>query len=252
MSLSTASLLFGSQPLGTVGTPQTLTVTNTGESALRVRLTRTGGGHADEFIVSTDTCSDEVVPGGGVCTVRVRFSPTALGARSSALQIVSNAPGSPHGVTLSGTGTDGPTGPQGPPGAQGSTGAQGPPGAQGSPGLQGLIGPRGPNGAPGAPGPQGPQGPPGRDARVTCRVTGKKKPKVRCIVSLTKKASKQVTQALLIRRGALYASGRPKHRSRQIRLRHHRRLRAGRYTLIPLKTQPSGNTTATPSTVHIR
>src|SRR6185436_3816448 len=37
-------------------------------------------------------------------TIKVRFTPTALGPRSAALSIGSDAAGSPHGVTLTGNG----------------------------------------------------------------------------------------------------------------------------------------------------
>jgi hypothetical protein len=38
------------------------------------------------------------------CTINVMFSPLGMGARSGELQVFSNAGGSPHKVTLSGTG----------------------------------------------------------------------------------------------------------------------------------------------------
>ena len=44
--------------------------------------------------------------------------------------------------------------------------------------------------APGQPGAAGPPGPAGRDAKVTCKVKGKKKPKVKCKVKLVSSAKR--------------------------------------------------------------
>jgi len=71
-------------------------------------------------------------------------------------------------------------------------------------------------------------------------------------VRFVRAAGARSTQALVTRRGALYASGSSRARSTQIRLRAHRRLRPGSYTLTLLTTDRSGATTATRSTVRLR
>jgi hypothetical protein len=81
----------------------------------------------------------------------------------------------------------GPAGPQGPPGPAGQDGAAGPAGPAGP---TGPVGPTGDTGAAGAPGARGPAGPRGK---VTCKVTGRKKPKVTCKVrsGATRKAHRR-------------------------------------------------------------
>ena len=111
------SLAFGTQAQGTLGAARTVTVTSAGERPLRVRSIRSGG---DDFVVTTDSCTGEVVPAGRTCTFAVRFAPAAAGARTATLRIASDALGSPElELPLSGTGGDLPAGPAGAPGATG-------------------------------------------------------------------------------------------------------------------------------------
>jgi hypothetical protein len=227
---SDLDLSFGSQPLGTVGPARTLTITNTGDLPLTIASARVVGAVPEDFLVVNDSCTDASLQANETCELRVRFAPTAVSAtpRAATLRIMSNAPASPTDVALTGTGTSAPIGP---PGADGANGAPGPAGPQG---------------------PIGPQGRPGRDARVTCKVRGRRKPKVRCTVRLVRVAGARRTQALLTRRGLVYASGRPRRGSKRIRLGAHRKLRRGRYTLLLLTTDRKGTTTVTRSTVRIR
>jgi hypothetical protein len=55
-----------------------------------------------------DACSGTTVPVGGWCNVVVRFRPDGVGSKSAMLEFTDDALGSPHRVTLSGTGTPGP------------------------------------------------------------------------------------------------------------------------------------------------
>jgi hypothetical protein len=95
---------FGSVTIGKSGAPQTVTVTNDGSGI----LTFAAGGvsiSGDVFGITADTCSGATIAAGGTCTVQVRFSPTAAGVATGQLGFTSDAPGSPHTVSLSGTGT---------------------------------------------------------------------------------------------------------------------------------------------------
>ncbi|MDA0185314.1 collagen-like protein [Solirubrobacter phytolaccae] len=105
------------------------------------------------------------------------------------------------------------TAPQGPAGPAGPAGPQGEPGpaVQASPGAAGPQGPAGPAGA------KGERGAAGRDAKVTCKTTGKTK--VRCSV---KYAARKAT---LTCNGRVYARGTGSS------LRATRSLAQGRYTL---------------------
>jgi hypothetical protein len=257
VGLSSTSLGFGSQSVGTVGAPQTVTLTNTGGSDLHVTSARTLGANPEDFLVVSDSCTGVAVPRNGTCSLQVRFAPSATGARNATLRIVSDAAVASD-VALSGTGAGapvgppGPEGPSGPPGPEGPSGPAGPERPTGAPGPEGASGAPGPAGAPGAQGPAGPQGRPGRDARIRCRLRGMRRPRLRCTVRLIKASRSRATRALLSRRGTLYASGSSRPGSEGIRLRNHRRLVRGRYTLTLLRTNRSGQTTVTRHSVRIR
>jgi streptogramin lyase len=219
-SPSGARLDFGTQALFTLGPPQPLTVTNTGHGYLDVGTVRVTGANRDDFLVSSDDCSQQALPIDAACTVRVRFGPSASGARSAALSVPSDDPASPLSVPLSGTGgslPQGPTGPAGPSGAAGATGATGP---------SGPTGATGPSGPTGATGPSGPRGQPGRDSKVTCTVNKRHaRVKVVCTVKLASQSSAKL-------RWRLYHHGRPYHHG-MTRARH-------RAATIPFADLPRG------------
>jgi VCBS repeat protein len=112
---------FGTQPQATIGPPRSVTVRSTGERALRVQRLRLTGPARDDFLVTTDTCTGEVVAPGDSCEVFLRFAPQAGGSRAASLQIDSDAGNAPIvDVALNGVGGDLPTGPVGPPGPSGA------------------------------------------------------------------------------------------------------------------------------------
>lgn len=69
---------------------------------------QTGGSDPDDYLIE-DGCQQPVAPSGS-CQIGVRFAPQAQGGSSATLTILTNAPGQPSPVTLSGTGTAPPTG----------------------------------------------------------------------------------------------------------------------------------------------
>jgi hypothetical protein len=99
-SLSTTAVSFGSQLVGTSSAAQTVTLTNTGDPELVI----TGISVSGEFVPNS-TCGSMVAVSGS-CTINITFTPAATGNRAGTLTINDNAPGSPHTVALSGTGTD--------------------------------------------------------------------------------------------------------------------------------------------------
>lgn len=123
---------FGSEAVGAIGPPATITLTNTGAAPLRVSSIRSD---SDDFMVTGGTCLDAIVAVGATCQARVRFAPSATGARSGTLRIVgaNDAAGT---VALSGTGTAAPPGTS-------VTGPIGPTGATGPAGPAGAVGPEG-------------------------------------------------------------------------------------------------------------
>ena len=136
-SLSASTLSIGSEPAGSVGPAQTVTVTDQGASPLQVAGVQPGGDDPADYLVA-DGCVAPVQPGGS-CQLGVRFAPGAQGQSSATLTIVSNS-SSTLALDVSGIGT---------PAAAGTAGPAGPPGATGPAGPRGATGPAGPRGATG-------------------------------------------------------------------------------------------------------
>ena len=145
-SLDQTTLSLGSEPAGSVGAEQTVTVTNNGIVTLDIAGVQPGGADPGDYLI-VDGCVAAVAPSAS-CTIGVRFAPQAIGASSATLTLVSNST-SALAIDVSGTGTTpatGPAGPAGPPGATGATGATGPAGPTGATGPKGATGPQGPAG----------------------------------------------------------------------------------------------------------
>lgn len=102
VSLAPASLTFPATTIGQQSSSQTATLSNTGTGALAFTVGFAGANPSD-FLRTGGTCGSSLAAGSS-CTILVAFRPTAAGARTAALSIASNAPGSPHNVALSGTG----------------------------------------------------------------------------------------------------------------------------------------------------
>ena len=102
-SLSSTSLAFGSQPVGTTSTARTVTLSNTGNAALRITSLAVKGTNRSNF-AQTNRCGSSLAAGAH-CTISVTFTPSASGSLTASLSITDNARGSPQTVSLSGTGT---------------------------------------------------------------------------------------------------------------------------------------------------
>ncbi len=98
VNFSPASLTFPGQLVGTQSNPRPVTLTNTGNRTLIITNIATSGDFSQ-----TNTCGTSVAAGAN-CVVNVIFAPTKKGARTGALTITDNATGSPHSVSLTGTG----------------------------------------------------------------------------------------------------------------------------------------------------
>jgi hypothetical protein len=101
VSLSTTSLSFAGQLVGTSSTSQTVTLTNTGDGPLTVSSITASG----DFTSTPGKCSGTVAAG-ATCEIGVVFKPQASGNRSGSLSIADDAANSPQSVTLSGSGQD--------------------------------------------------------------------------------------------------------------------------------------------------
>ena len=235
-------LAFGTQPIWTVGAPQSIGFANQGPGRLDPASVAVAGANPDDFIVSGDGCTGAHLMVGEGCTVHVRFAPTGTGARGALLQMHSNGDPAVSSATLTGTGgaaiadgTDGANGTDGADGAAGPAGPTGPAGATGANGSDGVPGPTGP---------AGPRGPAGRDAVVRCRpgrlVRGRVK--VTCRVVLVAPRTARSVRVRLSRNGVLYATGSatPARGSATVPMRLRRGLRRARYVLTVVTTDRRG------------
>ncbi len=94
---------FGSENVDAASPNENVRIRNTGTSDLHVSGVTLGGTDPGDFDITNIGCTT-VVPG-DACNVRVRFRPTATGARSATVIFASDAPGSPHSATVTGFGT---------------------------------------------------------------------------------------------------------------------------------------------------
>ena len=106
VSLSPNPVAFGNQAVNTSSTARTVTLSNTGTAALTISGISITGTNANNFS-QTNNCPASVNAAGS-CTISVTFRPTASGTRSASISVVDNATGSPHLVSLTGTGTTSP------------------------------------------------------------------------------------------------------------------------------------------------
>jgi hypothetical protein len=105
VSLSTTSVSFSNQSVGTTSAASAVTVTNNGTAPLTFTSIAATGDFA--VAASGTTCSTSApVAAGSNCVINVTFSPSANGARSGSLALTDNAMSSPQTVSLSGTGTE--------------------------------------------------------------------------------------------------------------------------------------------------
>jgi hypothetical protein len=93
-------IAFANTAIGSTSSPQAVTVTNTGSIAMTLSAVTVTGGFAQ-----TNACSS--IPASGTCTISITFVPTTSGAQNGTLTINDNAQGTPHAVSLSGTGLAG-------------------------------------------------------------------------------------------------------------------------------------------------
>ncbi len=102
-SISPGALGFGDQATGTRSDPRTVTLTNTGSVSLGINSIAVTGANAADF-ARTTTCGSTLAAGAS-CAIQIVFTPSVTGSRTATLTISDTAPGSPHTVSLSGTGT---------------------------------------------------------------------------------------------------------------------------------------------------
>ena len=98
ISLSTADVVLGMQPVGNSSSSSPVIVTNTGNAALNFSSIAAAGDFRQ-----TNSCGTQLAAGAG-CVIQVVFTPSAAGAEYGTITITDNAPGSPQIIRLRGTG----------------------------------------------------------------------------------------------------------------------------------------------------
>jgi hypothetical protein len=111
VSVSPTSLTFDKQVLMTQSNPQTVTLTNTGSGNLIISGVNIGGADPQDFLEWVNCGINAALGPDAACPVAIAFFPQAPGSRSATLSAVDNASGSPHTVSLTGTGVRPPTTP---------------------------------------------------------------------------------------------------------------------------------------------
>lgn len=103
VALSSASVAFGSLPVGQTSDARTVTLKNEGDATLNVSDLTLTGADAIQFVLTHD-CGTTVAPA-QLCTLTLRFKPTTAGDKAASVSIVSNAAGSPASLPVAGKGT---------------------------------------------------------------------------------------------------------------------------------------------------
>ena len=100
------AVVFGAVLVGTSGSPQSVTLTNTGSANLaNISISFTGTNSADFSQATTPAtnCGTPLAPAAS-CTITVTFTPASSGFRSATLSISDNATGSPQTLGITGWG----------------------------------------------------------------------------------------------------------------------------------------------------
>jgi M6 family metalloprotease-like protein len=103
-AVNPASVIFGSQDIGTHSAPSTITFSNTGSDVMSIVDIAVTGNNSDDFS-QTNNCGAALAAGAS-CNISVVFKPTDGGSRLGAILISDSASGSPRSVSLSGTASD--------------------------------------------------------------------------------------------------------------------------------------------------
>jgi hypothetical protein len=105
LTVAPISLTFGPTQVSTQSTPQTLTLTSTGNAPVTISSLAISG----DFALSNDSCSGQTLAAATTCTVQITFNPSATGTRTGQLTIHANIATGQSTVALSGTGTSAPS-----------------------------------------------------------------------------------------------------------------------------------------------
>lgn len=108
VGFSPASLTYTNPiPAGTASPPHVVTVQNLTSSPMPITGTALGGANPKNFLRSADTCTGTTLQPNATCTIRVTFTPSAVGRRTAVLAVRDTGAVAPHThqVTLTGRAT---------------------------------------------------------------------------------------------------------------------------------------------------
>ena len=105
VNLTPTSLTFATQAEGTTSAAQNVNLTNNGSGPLAISSVAITGADLSDF-AQTNNCVSPLAAGFS-CNIAVTFSPTAVGTRTASVTVTDSATGSPHSVSLTGTGKAG-------------------------------------------------------------------------------------------------------------------------------------------------
>lgn len=103
--LSPTTISFGSQPVGSTSTSQTVRLQNSGGLPYGPLATSLGGPNASQFELTADTCTGTTLSPGAACTASVAFRPTSTGAKNASVTV--SGPAGSTSTSLSGQGVAG-------------------------------------------------------------------------------------------------------------------------------------------------
>lgn len=105
VSLSTTSLTFPDQTVGTTSASMPVTVTNSGSADLTFTGISISGSSSTSKVefTETDNCTSSLAPGKS-CTIDVVFAPEDTGSLTASVSVEDNAGDSPQTINLTGTG----------------------------------------------------------------------------------------------------------------------------------------------------
>ena len=103
VKLESTVVRFNSQPVGSISTPETVMLMNSGSGQLMIDSIALAAG--SDYILTFPSPIPSILNSLVPFSFQVAFEPSQTGLRSGQILIYDNAPGSPQIVTLSGTGT---------------------------------------------------------------------------------------------------------------------------------------------------
>ena len=110
VAITPPSIDFGVVKVGEAATPQQVTISNTGDFPLQVQQVLIISSTPQNFPVTNDGCTLQIVNPGEGCEITVGFSATKVGERNASVFVISNSPSPVNTVSLLGEGMEPPNG----------------------------------------------------------------------------------------------------------------------------------------------